>query len=656
MNSPPIDYGNQHPYELMERHRQLSFHDDWYSQFYSIDDYFHDDWYDDDDTYNDPNNIPLDETPTPPSLKFNYDFFRPIRIKLDTRHLPSDDDDLTEFKKREFLEYTVLPIAAQFWTKALMVFPVKRLFVDDANCPLAKPSQSIYGVTGADIIVYITKNQSCGDDPDAVDSIAGSDSCDWDQYDRPTVGVLDICYNSFQLNSDGTASDETKKIMINVAIHELGHILGLRSKDMAFYYNPKNGKPRTPRPVKPSTDTRCITGTYTSELKDPIYRPSHTTLREGAWSPGIRFFEVVTPTVRSVARNHFNCDRMRGMRLENQPTAGDCFGDHWEERLAWDESMSAVLTPSSIPEHLSPFTLALLQDTGWYRANFTMAKVMSFGHGAGCDFVEQPCIVNGTVPEYSEGYFCNTTDRSSDFDCDPSHNMIGVCDLYDLSTQPNQKFPPVPLVYRYFDNPAYGPLRYQRTDFCPLYSSNVLSCNKPLSPKFQNMFQFPEETFGDQSRCFKSTYARPLCLESYCSEEENAVLIRLGESDVICPHDGATIMVSNSTEAGEIFVTCPRKANICPELICPANCSGQGDCIWNSTTPYCKCYDEKITSAHCSHYEVIPKSELALQYDKNKDNSVDDGFSKNPDSSSLQNSLSRWVYLMSVLITIVLML
>lgn len=37
--------------------------------------------------------------------------------------------------------------------------------------------------------------------------------------------------------------------------------------------------------------------------------------------PGIRYYEDVTPTVIHVAMNHFNCNTMKGLRLENQPTS-----------------------------------------------------------------------------------------------------------------------------------------------------------------------------------------------------------------------------------------------------------------------------------------------------------------------------------------------
>ena len=84
-----------------------------------------------------------------------------------------------------------------------------------------------------------------------------------------------------------------------------------------------------------------------------------------------------------------------------------------------------------------------------------MSKVTSFGHGAGCDFVEKPCIVDkGKLPDYSQGFFCNSTDKATNFACDPSHTTLATCDLYDLSKQDNQPEIPVPYVYRYFENPV----------------------------------------------------------------------------------------------------------------------------------------------------------------------------------------------------------
>ena len=109
--------------------------------------------------------------------------------------------------------------------------------------------------------------------------------------------------------------------MIEIAIHEIGHILGLTSEDMPYYYDRTTGLPRTTRPLKVATDVECIDGRIASDFDYEIFLPSKDTLAFGAMYPGIKYYEVVTPTVRQVAQNHFACEEMRGMRLENQPTS-----------------------------------------------------------------------------------------------------------------------------------------------------------------------------------------------------------------------------------------------------------------------------------------------------------------------------------------------
>jgi hypothetical protein len=88
-NDKLIDYGGEHPYELMDqrrkKRRQLdsSFH--WYDPSFSVDDYIQDEWYDMDDTYNP--EFDAEFPPIPETEYFNSDKFLPIRIKFDTRHM-----------------------------------------------------------------------------------------------------------------------------------------------------------------------------------------------------------------------------------------------------------------------------------------------------------------------------------------------------------------------------------------------------------------------------------------------------------------------------------------------------------------------------------------------------------------------------------------
>lgn len=40
----------------------------------------------------------------------------------------------------------------------------------------------------------------------------------------------------------------------------------------------------------------------------------------------------------------------------------------------------------------SSITLALMEDTGWYRANYAMAQHLEWGHRLGCNFAKKSCM------------------------------------------------------------------------------------------------------------------------------------------------------------------------------------------------------------------------------------------------------------------------
>mmetsp|Transcript_55284 Transcript_55284/g.66554 ORF Transcript_55284/g.66554 Transcript_55284/m.66554 type:complete len:99 (+) Transcript_55284:582-878(+) len=69
----------------------------------------------------------------------------------------------------------------------------------------------------------------------------------------------------------------------------------------------------------------CVDG----KVRDDVILLSRNTLRAGVTSWGTRYFEIVTPRVRVVARNQFDCQSLEGAGLENRQTnTEDCFGSH----------------------------------------------------------------------------------------------------------------------------------------------------------------------------------------------------------------------------------------------------------------------------------------------------------------------------------------
>ena len=184
LSSKPIDYGGEHPYEMMDRkmrslttrsgkrraNSKTNYQSYWYDPSFSMDDFLQDDWHDIDDDYN----PELGDLPTQfdPSIedKFNWDMFRPLRIRIDSGFLMENFQE--DMKKNEFIVYHVFPAAVQFWAKALEVFPAKRLFIE--NCIFAPPEDAVYGRNDADMVIYLTANQSCsGNDSQGHNTKAG---------------------------------------------------------------------------------------------------------------------------------------------------------------------------------------------------------------------------------------------------------------------------------------------------------------------------------------------------------------------------------------------------------------------------------------------------------------------------------------------------
>ena len=440
---------------------------------------------------------------------------QPIRIHLDTTAL--EQAGAKYRNKIRFLEQYALPLATDFWKSALNVVPVKSaLQISRSWCPFALDSHPVFtpeGMTDVDLIIFVTAN---GDECSQInlDSVlASSFACYWDQYNRPVAGNIDICFDSMEditdtdlsylninnglagkivtsdvrcrspLENNGTfdatlavdsdcekrksnssnsadivnATERVQKRLkstVETLIHELTHTMGMSFQDMLYYRDWSTGLLWTPYPKVESVMCAGSSGTVKN-----IQLPSDRVLKSVSRKPGDIYYEVVTPTVLQVVRNQFDCQSLTGAALENQPSnSKNCIEAHWEERYFATEIMSAV--NNGIPQSITPLTLALLKDTGWYWPNFDAAIVSPFGLGAGCSFVTEDCIKEGKIPSYGKDAFCNIerdevdSFKSTATGCDPTHTHVSQCDLIDYSMPIGADLVPPPVNFQYFSNPV----------------------------------------------------------------------------------------------------------------------------------------------------------------------------------------------------------
>ncbi|MCP5020067.1 MAG: hypothetical protein GY938_32990, partial [Ketobacter sp.] len=85
--------------------------------------------------------------------------------------------------------------------------------------------------------------------------------------------------------------------------------------------------------------------------------------------------EIQSSNVVAFGKEHFGCPTFEGWPVEDDGDSGSA-GSHWEKTHSGNELMTAQLTSHSV---LSPLTLKLMQDSGWYNIDFDQAEKYYWG-------------------------------------------------------------------------------------------------------------------------------------------------------------------------------------------------------------------------------------------------------------------------------------
>jgi leishmanolysin len=375
------------------------------------------------------------------------------------------------------------------------------------SVPTAFRSQS----TDTDLILIMqTVNSS-------EDYLAYATSCSNDRVTgRPNVGLVAINLRNTNL------TNLEKETFAYTIIHEIHHILIMSPSLFPFFY-------QVNYTVARSVTIRSNNGTSTQLV-------------------------VVSPNVVAAGKAHFGCSTFVGIPLENQGGSGS-EGTHWEKIYLGNELMTAQMTGKPV---YSVFTLALMQDSNWYRVDTSQADQLVWGKNQGCSFYDYSCS-----PSFAE--FCPrpTSGVSSTFYyCSRDYTSKNMCISTDF------------------------------TDNCHIkeYLSNF-NCNAN-DPDFSRHSLF--ESPGINSRCFSTTYNNrryPGCYKSACVNGQ--VVLTISNQTITCPSAGSII------SDGSLSITCPDPTDFCSYLgnRCLNDCSGHGRCMNGG----CFC-DFFYAGADCSSY------------------------------------------------------
>ena len=367
--------------------------------------------------------------------------------------------------------------------------------------------------------------------------LASSTYCSTDQFDRPIAGMLHLC-----IGKDFFKLQNLQKNEITI-LHELGHILGFNSQSLAHFRDAKTGKPITPRDshgdVK-DKDVEC-TGIAEGRGSANIPLPSSDIIRFEEVRGGQRVAMIVTPNVRQIVRNYFDCQILAGAELEsyssrisidlNQTDFVDqCISDHWERRLFKADIMNPIVDSVLSASNISPLTLAYFMDSGWYKvSSIYAAEPDKWGRASGCSFVDRKCISDEEGLHSSDDFFCSVPQSEG---CTDDMTGKASCSVAEYShVLPNE--------YQYFPNPRLGGLDSD-LDFCPTFvgkqSDTCISNTKRQSGM---------EQFGDSSRCLSGKSGNRdsslFCVPTACAIDENSPYVRVDGIWQKCEYEGQYI-------------------------------------------------------------------------------------------------------------------
>ena len=263
---------------------------------------------------------------------------------------------------------------------------------------------------------------------------------------------------------------------------------------------------------------------------------------------------VNSPKVLTAARRHFNCSTLNGVPLENQGGEGSV-GSHWEARYMLGDYM---ISTDYIDNVLSDITLALFEDSGFYKVEYYSGGLFKYGKNMGCSFFDNKCIEKGTT-EFQKD-FC--TNPGGSF-CSRSRAIKGRCIINEYSDIPKR--------YRYFDNKKFG--GFLPANYCPV--SNIIDSNSdyyPASCYVGSSNLEPEfgETIGNSSFCFISSLSpsnssniieeQAICYKVDCDLINKQIIVNIGSNQIKCPKEGGTITNPDGFKGS---INCPEYSDIC---------------------------------------------------------------------------------------------
>ena len=411
---------------------------------------------------------------------------------------------------------------------------------------------------------------------------------------RPTVGLLtvgrDTSFYSYQ---------KVTEYFSEVFLHELTHALGFLGTMFPYF---QKGLERT--------------------IKKKEIRGKERSL-------------IITPKVVEHAKKYFNCSSIEGVELEDQGGTGSS-GSHWEQRILLGDYMGAVIYQEEMI--ISEFTLAALEDSGWYKINYYTGGLMRFGKNKGCEFLENNCLDSDFKTKFENEFFDYENNGS------PSCSSGRLSRTYSILIQYPQIQDDIYFQnFKYVNNIYYSGTIYT-TDYCFTHSQNVNeqgyfagNCKYGNENYGNSIYYFnydtdkyemnhpnselPKElgeTLGNTSFCIMSSLVpngkykiygsifHPMCYQIYCSS--SFLTIQINDDYIVCPRQGGNIRVVGY----DGLLNCPDYNLICTGTVI---CNDMFDCIDKKSETKKESYYYEYSPLTTQNFNKLPNVEVLSAYE-----------------------------------------
>ena len=408
--------------------------------------------------------------------------------------------------------------------------------------------------------------------------VSNNISCEILKRDQSTGRpIISILYIPLALIS--TNGQNSKFYIESILLHEYTHILGFLNE--SFHYFP---------------------GGYDNTIEKGILRE-----RE-------RYF-IKTEKVKKLINTYYGCNSIIGLELEDQDENG-LPSSHWEARILLGEYMNKEQYQPEVV--MSDFTLALLEDSGWYKVNYYTGGLMRFGKNKGCEFLTKDCSTSQGITTFKNEFFDFEEDENN-----PSCSSGRISRTYCKTNNYNSGIPikeysritienkenyggktiNADYCFGFFQDSDEESNKYLYIGNCKLgngqYGSKIHYNNYGTLSNYQNENELKEK-YTNNSFCIlseaypvsgnlKSKYnniIHPICYEMFCSNK--TLSIKINEQYIVCPRQGGKVEVNGDFQG---YIYCPDY-----NLICTGSkvCNDMFDCIEKKSESKTPNYDYAI--------------------------------------------------------------